>query len=101
MDPLRDGVRQAVIDCQTRAGVRVRMCTGDKLETAVAIAKNCAIIQTEVKKEEDEKFPKYVDKDGAIIAMTGAEFRSYAMLTENGNVKMLKQVNWNGSVHGH
>ena len=44
------------MDCQNRAGVRVRMVTGDKLETAVAIAKNAAILQDpELKKVEIER----------------------------------------------
>ncbi len=43
-DPLRDGVREAVRDCQ-RAGVVVRMVTGDNKLTAQAIAKDCGILQ--------------------------------------------------------
>lgn len=42
-DPLRDGVRDAVADCQ-RAGVVVRMVTGDNRLTAQAIAKDCGIL---------------------------------------------------------
>ncbi|EOO03676.1 putative calcium-translocating p-type atpase protein [Phaeoacremonium minimum UCRPA7] len=43
-DPLRDGVREAVRDCQ-RAGVVVRMVTGDNRMTAQAIAEDCGILQ--------------------------------------------------------
>lgn len=43
-DPLRDGVREAVADCQ-RAGVVVRMVTGDNRLTAQAIARDCGILQ--------------------------------------------------------
>lgn len=42
MDPLRPGVKQAVLDCQG-AGVKVRMVTGDNLTTARAIATECGI----------------------------------------------------------
>ncbi|CAK7267885.1 plasma membrane calcium [Sporothrix epigloea] len=42
-DPLRDGVREAVADCQ-RAGVVVRMVTGDNRLTAEAIANDCGIL---------------------------------------------------------
>jgi P-type Ca2+ transporter type 2C len=42
-DPLRDGVTEAVRDCQ-RAGVVVRMVTGDNKLTAQAIAKDCGIL---------------------------------------------------------
>lgn len=41
-DPLRDGVADAVSECQ-KAGVFVRMVTGDNLITAKAIATECGI----------------------------------------------------------
>jgi len=42
MDPLRPGVTQAVEDCH-KAGVFVRMVTGDNIMTAKAIAEQCGI----------------------------------------------------------
>ncbi|KAL1981086.1 hypothetical protein VTN96DRAFT_3069 [Rasamsonia emersonii] len=44
-DPLRDGSRDAVQACQ-RAGVVVRMVTGDNILTAKAIAEECGIISS-------------------------------------------------------
>lgn len=41
-DPLRNGVPEAVAECQ-KAGVFVRMVTGDNLMTARAIAQECGI----------------------------------------------------------
>ena len=41
-DPLRDGVRDAVTKCH-RAGVTVKMCTGDNVLTARSIATQCGI----------------------------------------------------------
>ncbi|GAA6028517.1 hypothetical protein JCM8097_007260 [Rhodosporidiobolus ruineniae] len=41
-DPLRDGVAKAVATCQ-RAGVMVKMCTGDNVLTARSIATQCGI----------------------------------------------------------
>ncbi|KAG6329880.1 hypothetical protein ID866_9209 [Astraeus odoratus] len=41
-DPVRDGVREAVADCH-RAGVTVKMCTGDNVLTARSIALQCGI----------------------------------------------------------
>lgn len=41
-DPLRAGVTKAVAECQ-RAGVFVRMVTGDNINTAKAIAEECGI----------------------------------------------------------
>lgn len=41
-DPLRPGVREAVAKCQ-KAGVAVKMCTGDNVLTARSIATQCGI----------------------------------------------------------
>ncbi|EPQ52794.1 Ca-transporting ATPase [Gloeophyllum trabeum ATCC 11539] len=41
-DPLREGVRDAVADCH-KAGVTVKMCTGDNVLTARSIAIQCGI----------------------------------------------------------
>lgn len=46
MDPVRDGVPDAVAKCQL-AGVKVRMVTGDNIETARAIATDCGILRNE------------------------------------------------------
>ncbi|KAL7928529.1 calcium P-type ATPase [Trichoderma chlorosporum] len=45
-DPLREGVTEAVELCQ-KAGVVVRMVTGDNKITAEAIAKECGILQSD------------------------------------------------------
>ncbi|KAI0497033.1 hypothetical protein KFK09_023361 [Dendrobium nobile] len=45
-DPCRPGVRAAVELC-TNAGVKVRMVTGDNLQTAKAIALDCGILHSE------------------------------------------------------
>ncbi|KAG5486205.1 hypothetical protein LSCM1_07325 [Leishmania martiniquensis] len=58
-DPLRPEVADAVMKCQA-AGVTVRMCTGDNIDTAVAISRQCGIFN-----------PYYGD-----LAMTGQEFRN-------------------------
>jgi Ca2+-transporting ATPase len=41
-DKLREGVRDAILNCQ-RAGVSVKMCTGDNALTARSIARQCGI----------------------------------------------------------
>ncbi|KAF8638702.1 hypothetical protein AX17_001997 [Amanita inopinata Kibby_2008] len=41
-DPLRDGVHEAVLKCH-KAGVTVKMCTGDNVLTARSIASQCGI----------------------------------------------------------
>lgn len=63
-DPVRAGVPNAVRTCQN-AGITVRMVTGDNPETAVAIARNCGII--------DKNYKHAADDD---TVMTGQEFRS-------------------------
>ncbi|XP_062231759.1 probable calcium-transporting ATPase 6, plasma membrane-type isoform X2 [Phragmites australis] len=42
-DPVRPGVRDAVMTCMA-AGITVRMVTGDNINTAKAIAKECGIL---------------------------------------------------------
>ena len=42
-DPVRPGVRDAVMTCMA-AGIKVRMVTGDNINTAKAIAKECGIL---------------------------------------------------------
>ncbi|KAA0157310.1 hypothetical protein FNF27_05037 [Cafeteria roenbergensis] len=45
-DPLRENVRESIALCN-KAGITVRMCTGDNLNTAVAIARECGILAPE------------------------------------------------------
>ncbi len=52
-DPLWASVPGAIAECH-KAGIDVRMCTGDALKTAVAIARRCRILRRDD-----------LDKDGA------------------------------------
>jgi len=65
-DPIREQVPHAVQLCY-RAGVRVRMITGDNPETAVAIAKEAGILPADYKKKNDEDY----------TVMTGQQFRTF------------------------
>mmetsp|Transcript_11061 Transcript_11061/g.26844 ORF Transcript_11061/g.26844 Transcript_11061/m.26844 type:complete len:1113 (+) Transcript_11061:185-3523(+) len=69
-DPLRKEVPQAIKDCQ-RAGIVVRMVTGDNLQTARAIARKCGIVTPD-------------DPPGAV--MDGKTFRDLVQ-DENGELK--------------
>eukprot|EP00756_Hemistasia_phaeocysticola_P039173 Hpha_TRINITY_DN16801_c4_g1::TRINITY_DN16801_c4_g1_i2::g.149651::m.149651 len=60
-DPVRTEV-PASVDLCVQAGVTVRMCTGDNIETAKAIARQCNILRT-------------IPGLGNGLAMTGPEFR--------------------------
>jgi len=98
-DPLRNGVTEAVDKCMKSAGVNVRMVTGDKLHTAVAIAKNAHIIHpkrpieyqtrdemvsfeggAETKVTYEYFMGKNKKNQPVIVAMTGQQFRSYAKI---------------------
>ncbi len=69
-DPVREDVPDAVATCQ-RAGITVRMVTGDNIETAKAIARECGILTD----------------DG--VCMEGPEFRK---LTPAGLDKILPKL---------
>lgn len=72
-DPLRPGVSEAVRTCQ-RAGVTVRMVTGDNLQTAKTIAEQCGILS---------------DQENDIV-MEGAEFRTLSELEMDQVIPRLK-----------
>jgi magnesium-transporting ATPase (P-type) len=54
-DPVRDEVPAAVASVQ-RAGVTVRMVTGDNIDTAISIARKCGILPPEFKRENASRF---------------------------------------------
>ncbi|KAI0539083.1 hypothetical protein GGR58DRAFT_264722 [Xylaria digitata] len=70
-DPLRNGVPEAVRECQ-RAGVVVRMVTGDNKLTAQAIAKECGIL----------------DADGVVLE--GPDFRNLSKLSQTEIIPRLR-----------
>jgi len=82
-DPLRPSVPGAIADCR-KAGIDVRMCTGDALDTAIAIAKGCGILRS-------------IDLDEASLpkknyAMTGAEFDDIVHLKDPDKPQILRRV---------
>ncbi|OMJ73634.1 hypothetical protein SteCoe_27621 [Stentor coeruleus] len=66
-DPLRPEARQSVIKAQT-AGVVVRMVTGDKLQTAVSIARSANIISEDIP---DDEIHEYVIKGKKFRELVG------------------------------
>ena len=74
-DPLRPGIKEAVETCH-RAGINVRMVTGDNIDTARAISLEAGII-TQADLDADAEDAEY-------IAMTGKQFREAV----NGRVYM-------------
>lgn len=66
-DPLRYGVTEAVRACG-RAGVRVKMCTGDNILTACSIGKQCGIYSAGGVSIEGPDFRQLSDTDLAEMA---------------------------------
>jgi len=64
MDPLRDGIKEAITTCH-KAGITVRMCTGDSLDTATAISIAAGIITEE----------ELTNDTTGYICMVGQQFR--------------------------
>ncbi|KAI5953206.1 PMC1 [Candida jiufengensis] len=75
-DPLKPGVAQAVLQCK-RAGVTVRMVTGDNLNTAKAISKECHILTPD-------------DLSNEYAYMEGPTFRKLSQQERNKIVPQLK-----------
>lgn len=82
-DPLRPSVPGAILACH-KAGVDVRMCTGDALTTAIAIAKGCRILMPRDLK------PDGKPKEG--FAMTGAEFDDRVHKKDSTKPKIVRRV---------
>ena len=66
LDPLRDEVPAAVAQCQ-KAGVIVRMVTGDSAPTARAIAKGCGILSADGLVMEGPDFRKLTENELDVI----------------------------------
>ena len=82
-DPLRPSVPGAISDCR-KAGIDVRMCTGDALDTAIAIAKGCGILRSTDLDENGHPKSKF--------AMTGAEFDDRVHLKDSDKPKIMRRV---------
>lgn len=68
-DPLRDGVKKAVLTCK-RAGIIVRMVTGDDIEYAKSIAVQSGIISREELDPASDNYKQYA-------CMLGIDFAKY------------------------
>ena len=91
-DPLRPEARQSVIKAQA-AGVMVRMVTGDKLQTAVSIARNANIISEDIPDEEisgytikGKRFREFVG--GLITDMVDGKVTGFHV----GNMEKFKEI---------
>jgi len=81
-DPLRLSIKSSIAQCNT-AGIQVIMCTGDNIDTAIAISKNAGIVT----QEEVERFD--------YSCMTGKDFREAVgglKITKDENGKEIESV---------
>jgi Ca2+ transporting ATPase len=81
-DPLRDTVPGAIAACH-RASIDVVMCTGDNLETAIAISKNAGILVAAHFECDPSQGGRSVPKPG--YAMTGQHFRKFIEAKPDGS----------------
>lgn len=101
MDPLRGDVKEAVALAQ-RAGVCVRMVTGDNLATASAIAKQCGILTPDGIALEGPVFrkmtPKQVDEilpKLQVLARSSPDDKYLLVTRLNGNALPSTKEEWN------
>ena len=93
-DPIRPEVKKAVADCK-RAGISVKMLTGDNLTTAYAIAKELDIVKDEggvvngkeIEKMDDQTLKKYLPKINVVARSTPSiKLRIVKLLKSMGEV---------------
>ena len=91
-DPLRPEARQSVIKAQT-AGVIVRMVTGDKLQTAISVARNANIISEDIPDDEIQNYvikgKKFRESVGGLITdITDGKVSGFRV----GNMEKFKEI---------
>ncbi len=109
-DKLRDGVPEAVDICKG-AGIKVVMVTGDNIDTAVAIAKECNIITEEIERESSTACPtsitgkEFYEKIGGMVCDSCEQDLKFCSCPRTqGAVDALKEIkrkdnpNWKGDI---
>jgi Ca2+-transporting ATPase len=93
-DPIRKDVIKAVNECKS-AGIKIKMLTGDNMETALAIAKELKMVESEsevvnagdIEKLSDEEFCKVLNRVSVIARSTPTiKLRVVKMLKSMGEV---------------
>ncbi len=90
-DPVRPGVPAAVATCH-HASVAVKMVTGDNVDTACAVARECGIlprIPPPSPPPSSSSYPPSLQDDEAGLVMEGAEFRRLSERERRACVKQL------------
>ncbi|MBQ6922875.1 MAG: calcium-translocating P-type ATPase, PMCA-type [Clostridia bacterium] len=93
-DPVRSEVAQAVSECK-KAGIKVKMLTGDNLVTALAVAKETgiardgsqAVVASDIENMTEEQLRRALDKITVIARSTPTvKYRVVKALKKNGEV---------------
>lgn len=85
-DPLKDTVKHAIAQC-FKAGVDVRMITGDNKRTAVAIATNAGILREEHFKHEPKEHPSARNRD-----LFSKQSKYFEMLTKHKTMDEIRKA---------
>ena len=94
IDPLREGVKEAVKTCKT-AGIKTVMITGDHLETAKAIAKDLGILNNGEKAITGQELDKMTQEQ---LEKNIKEYSVFARVTPEHKVRIVKAWQRNGAV---
>jgi Ca2+-transporting ATPase len=112
-DPLRPGVKEAVQTCQ-RAGVTIKMCTGDNVLTARSIASQCGIFTAGgiimegpvfrrlLPKEQREVVPRLHANVGFSMGIAGTEIAKEAsdiILMDDNFASIVSAIMWGRCVN--
>ncbi|RID77881.1 hypothetical protein BRARA_A00753 [Brassica rapa] len=91
-DPCRPGVKNSVLLCQ-QAGVKVRMVTGDNIQTAKAIALECGILAS----DSDANIGLSMGIQGTEVAKE----KSDIIILDDNFESVVKVVRWGRSVYAN
>ncbi|EGR33978.1 hypothetical protein IMG5_028960 [Ichthyophthirius multifiliis] len=91
-DPLRPEIRDSIKKCKN-AGIIVRMCTGDNLNTAIAIAQDAGILEDKIIKEKSEISLQKQSKQLGFEVLEGKKFRELVggLVYENPQGKSIQE----------
>ena len=94
MDPPRETVHSAISTCQ-RSGIKPIMITGDSINTAIAIAKQVNIIDSEDKAIEGKLVDKMTDDE---LKVAVRHYQVYARISPNTKLRIVESLQSQGLV---
>lgn len=94
MDPPRTSVPNAIVTCH-KAGLKPIMITGDSINTAIAIAKEVNIIDTDDKAIEGKNVDKMTDDE---LLEAVKNYRVYARISPNTKLRIVEALQSQGYI---